>query len=166
MEPFNPPQLENGPDGEFNSGGDVCSVNLSDFNSSVGIVAPAIESSSDTGEATDDPFGLTLRFDRPKGLVREVEDDGLPMVATARVNSGKTQGPHKEIETEAPAWLRAVARACAAIFVVSSDFDNLFNVVEEDEENWGTQFRANNPDRLPHLQHTVRLWHDIRSPVV
>jgi len=165
-ESFYPPQGEDGSDRYVNSGGNVSSVDLSDFNSSVGIVAPAIESSADSGKATEDAFLLDDRFERPYGLVRELEDNGLPVVATARVNSGKTQGAHKVIETVAPAWRIAAARACTAILVVSSDLDNLFKVIEEDVEDGGAHFRTDNPDRLPHLQHTVLTWHAISSPIV
>jgi len=163
-ETLDAPQGQDGSDREVKSCGDVSPVDFSDLNSSVGIVAPAIESSTDSGKATEDAFLLDDRFDRPYGLVRKLEHDWFPMVATARINSGKAQGAHKVIETVASAWRIAVARACAAIFVVSSDLDNLFKVVEQDEEDRGTHFRSNNPNRLPHLQHTVVFWHDIRSP--
>jgi len=121
------------------------------------------ESSADTGEACAEGFFLQNRFERPYGLVGKLEDDGFPMVATAWVNSGKTQGPHKVIETVTPARRIAFARACSAIFVVSADFDNLFNVVKDDVEDGGSHFRTHNPDRLPHRQHTVFVWHPICS---
>jgi len=125
-----------------------------------------VEPTADPGETTDDAGGLDLRFNGANRLVGEVEDDGLPMVAAAWINSRKAQGSHKVIETKAFARLKAVARASASVPVVPADLDDGFNIVKQHVENGRSNLRPDDPHGLAHFQHSVPLWHDICSPVV